>query len=111
MNATTAGQQPHGGLVPLGVKYCGYAFILLGLLTGANYLFDLELDYKGWGFPSDWKIALLGIIGGVCVVLWGLILDTWGYRDLVSRKRWIPWVAWTAVVLLALASLFVVFMF
>jgi hypothetical protein len=111
MNATTAGQQPHGGLVAIAVKYCGYAFIVLGLFTAANYLFDLEINFKGWGVPDDWKMALLGIIGGVCVALWGHILDTRGYRDLVSRKRWIPWVAWTAVVLLVLASLFVVFMF
>lgn len=107
MNATAKEQQPQRGLVPLIVTYCGYAYALLGLISGANYLFDLKLAIKGWELPADWKIALLGIIGGTCVAMWGHALDSQAYRGLVARKRWIPWVTWPVIVLLALMGVFI----
>jgi hypothetical protein len=106
MESAAKTRQGRRGLTPLIVTYTGYAFVLLGLVSGANYLFDLELAIKGHVLPADWKIALLGIIGGVCVSLWGHALDSQAFLRLVSRKRWIPWVVWPVIVVVALAAIF-----
>jgi hypothetical protein len=106
MDATVKTQHRPKGVAPIIVTYTGYAFILLGLVSGANYLFGLELAIKGHVLPADWKIALLGIVGGVGVALWGHALDSQAFQHLVSRNKWIPWVVWPMIVIVALAAVF-----
>ena len=107
MEGPTKTQQEPKGLTPIIVTYVGYVFVLLGLVSGANYLFDLELAYKRWALPADWKIALLGVIGGVCVAVWGHTLDSRAYQSIAAKHRWLPWVVWPVI---SVVALFVIFL-
>ncbi|MBN2492951.1 MAG: hypothetical protein JXR96_00065 [Deltaproteobacteria bacterium] len=93
-------------MLPVIVFYVGCAFILLGLISGANYLFDLELAIRRHVLPADWRIALLGVLGGACVAVWGRVLGSRAYRDAVAGHGWIPWVVWPVLSIVGLFAIF-----
>lgn len=94
------------GLTSMIATYVGYAFVLLGLVSGANWLFGLDLAIKGRVLPADWKIALLGLVGGACVAAWGHLLGSRAYWSVVTKHGWIPWSVWPVIALVSLATIF-----
>ncbi|MCP4838138.1 MAG: hypothetical protein GY894_02075 [Planctomycetes bacterium] len=96
---------PNLGITALITTFCGYAYMLFGAVAGANFLWNMDISIKGYILPADWRIALLGIFGGLFVAAWGHAQDTARYQALSAQRRWIPWVAWTLVVFVGFSAI------
>ena len=89
--------------------------MIVGVINGRQQAYERlesvaaskELAIKRWVLPADWKIALLGVIGGVCVAVWGHTLDSRAYQSIAAKHRWIPWVVWPVI---SIVALFVIFL-
>ncbi|MBX3273764.1 MAG: hypothetical protein KF729_26100 [Sandaracinaceae bacterium] len=102
--APAAAPAPRGGLA-IGVECFGYVALLLGIVAGLNWGFDLDLRIKGWGVPAHAGVACLGVASGALFAALGRWLSSASYARAVSTRRWIPWLLWPSVVALGLVAI------
>jgi hypothetical protein len=103
--AGQARKKPTGTGFTIGVTYFGCAGILLGLLMGLNWAFDLGIAYRHHVFPGDWKLSLLGIVGGAGFAGLGHFLETRAYQRLVAKHPSFPVLLWTVLPLSCLVAI------
>ena len=100
-----ASSAPRASGFAIGVEYFGYVALLLGLVAGSNWAFDLDLRIKGWGVPAHAGVACLGVVGGAGFAALGRWLSSASYARAVSSRRWLPWLLWPAVLALGLVAI------
>lgn len=103
---SAAQQRPTRNNLTIGMAFFGYAAVVLGVVSGINWFFDLELAYKGWKLPGQWRISLLGILGGGTISLLAHFLESTVGQRVIKKQKWLVWLGGIVLVFVALAAIF-----